>query len=132
MKYYLPAIFALSIMGCSNNSYHDELAVEIVTEKLHKNGPHLFCDQSGYSACFDITQEQCLTEMNDISIKCIKKSDGKFGKTSMSNMDIYSEYYAACVVMEHILKYPDTMDEIASCVENLSYDEKQGTRSLLK
>ncbi|NOH97540.1 hypothetical protein [Vibrio sp. 99-70-13A1] len=132
MKYFIAAVLALSIMGCSKSRYPNQLSVDIVTEKLHENGPNIFCDQPGYSACFDITQTQCLTDMTDISTSCIKKLDSKFGKTSVNNMDEYAKHYSACVVTEHFFQYMDTIDGVASCVQDLNYDEKQGMRSLFK
>ena len=35
--------------------------------RLHKNGPHLFCDQVDYLQCYNISQTQCLKEWSSVN-----------------------------------------------------------------
>jgi hypothetical protein len=132
MKYYVLVVLAFSIVGCSTNNFHDELAVEIIAEKLSKNGPSMFCDQPEYSACYKITPKQCFTEVSDGSDICTEKTRNKFATISMDNLGEYSEYYGTCIVINHAMKYPNKMEEIGRCLEVIEFDEDKGVRSLFK
>ncbi|OAN18016.1 hypothetical protein A3K86_03595 [Photobacterium jeanii] len=132
MKLYIPVFLAVLLSGCSASNYQDELAVEIITEKLSKNGPSMFCDQPEYVACYKISQKRCMLEVSTGSDICDKKAKNKFANVSLSNLESYSEYYSFCLVMKHAMKYPSELEEIGACLEGVEFDDDKGLRSLFK
>ncbi|UXI04192.1 hypothetical protein [Photobacterium sp. TY1-4] len=132
MKIYFTMVLFIFLSGCSTSNPQEEFAVEMLTEKLSKNGPSLFCDQPDYAACYQISQKRCMLEVSAGSDICDEKAKNKFPKITVRNLESYSEYYGACLVMEHAVKYPKEMEEIGSCLEEFEFDEEKGFHSLFK
>ena len=126
------------ISGCASqatnahNSRDDELIIEIMKEKYRKNGPSMLCDQPFYLSCYELTKEQCISELSDNSDKCLETANEKFPKITSGNRKDYSDYYIKCVLARHLLMHADKHEEIGMCMKEARLDKKLLMQSLLK
>lgn len=59
-------------------TYAKDFVDDFARTKLSKNGPHLFCDQTGYLQCYNISQAQCVQELSQVTGDCFKRTEQKF------------------------------------------------------
>lgn len=116
----------------SEDALAEELAANILADKLKKNGAYLLCDQPGYTACFNQSTQRCVQMIEPHNVDCYNTVAGKLGAVNTVNTREFGKYFAACLMLKHISVSGQPMDSTAQCIKKANFDDKQGTRSLLK
>jgi len=140
MKIYTVAALACFSVGCTTNGTNKTqerpeltpVVLEILTEKLHKNAPLLFCEQSGYAECFDISRGECLTDIKELNEGVTVKTENKFSSLSNENFEEYIKYYSVNLLLGHVGKYPENIDKVTKCMAEFSFNKEVGVVSLFK
>ncbi|WP_087023089.1 hypothetical protein [Thaumasiovibrio subtropicus] len=152
---YLYLVMALAITGCASTDDEssakeaaishpepaeqvlnvDTLVVDIMTEKLEKNGRSIFCDQPSYIGCYNISRTQCLAELALPHERCLARTNDKTGGLTADNLESHSQYYGACLALEHIMSRIDNLDQveqISECIGSAEIDPNTAAQSLLQ
>ena len=130
MKFYIAVTLAVFLSGCvttaekpKKNNLIKEIVAEATLDKLHANGNDLFCVQPEYLACFDITQQQCINDMQENEEFCVSKVEKKLPNKTFDEVDDYSQFYAMCLVTSHVTTHLDKLDQIGPCLKRLELDQ---------
>ena len=103
--------------------------------KLKKNGSALLCDQQAYVQCYEITQAQCMRELEDPKEVCFKRAERKYPDdlASVKEVDAFSKYYITCVSLHHFALHANKdSNRLSMCLKNIKWDKEQRDRSLMK
>ena len=115
------------LTGCGLHTIQEdevegELAGEILQDKVTMNGEKILCDQPLYLECFNITKEQCYSEITpSIKQSCVKYVRSKTGKlNNQSSIQTFARSVMGCLYGKHlILMHYKQREEIEKCMNNI-------------
>lgn len=130
MKFYIAVTLAVFLSGCvttaekpKKNNLIKEMVAEATLDNIHTNGNDLFCVQPEYLACFDITQQQCISEMEENDDFCVEKVEKKFPNKTFDEVDGYLRFYGMCLITSHLKTHLDKRDQIGPCLKSMELDQ---------
>lgn len=121
--------------GSQAKQYTEDFLDEFTRTKVRKNGPSLFCDQSGYLGCYEISRSQCLQELSGVSEECFARTEQKFPQKLKTEADIdeFATYYAVCMSLRHLAMHSGrNVEALGACLKQVKWDKEQRDRSFLK
>jgi len=139
-------VVSLAVAGCQSSvrpeqgklSASDKATSEILKDKFIKNGAYLYCDQTGYTNCLNISREQCLTDLAPYPIECLSYAVANTGDSvNLGTGRSYGLYFGECIMAKHIeiISYRNDISEVervAKCFETMELSKDQFAQSFFK
>jgi len=135
----LPLVLLLLTSGCASKQQQtqhavtNELATQIVLNKVAANGERLLCSQPSYLDCLQISEAQCVSEAAPHKEPCLEFAKGKVPQfTSGEDAKSFGEFYAMCMAVRQISEYGERSQEIGSCLQGARFDAALAERNLMQ
>ncbi|WP_225465978.1 hypothetical protein [Vibrio vulnificus] len=133
MKCPLVVLMSIFISGCATQSEVDQETVDFLVDKYNVNAPAVLCTQEGYTSCFEISTNQCLSSLSEkVNTDCRVSAEMRYDHVTSENFEPYVRYYNSCLKGHLLNQYEGKVEKLDKCISESHYDEDEAMKALLK